>query len=916
MAGSSVTAAACLIAANPQAALAQTIAPIASPNRSFQASADFALGTGLHAISSNADTVTIDQAQTVINWSTLDTATLDTTSSLINLLADNTSVSFVGPSNGFTVLNRILPTAAASGAFREVAISGDVESRLGNIGGPIGGDLWFSSPGGILVSGTGTFDVGSLILTSNDIDITGGLFGPSGEVRFRGTDGSLSAVTIQENADINANTNGSYLALVAPHVVQGGNIDVDGSVAYVGAEQADLTINNGLFDIAITVGTGHSTGVEHTDTGITSGASSMPIADDPMTMGTNEANRDAQAIYMVAVPKNTAITMLVGGQIGYEAATTAGVVNGEVILSAGYNVSVGGSEQSAQIVVDTDPVNGIAGNITFTEGDIGADMTVNTTGSIDALIDGPTALNVGNGGAFADYNLTLTAGGQIEIGGAAGGALRVEGDLSARSGTNEMGGFINIVAQDDPNEPDGIGEIEIGGNFTADVSALGVQDLTPNTIPADVTAGSITVSISDNGNIDVTGDTLLDASAVASENPTFAGFAQAGDVSFTMTGGTSRFSGRQLEIDTTVGRSINRPAQINPANGNSGVAGDISFDVQAGTFTTTSLLGLNAEADAERANGFDMVSNDATAGNIDISFTGGTHSLGRLDVSNDAESRQYLDADGEEIYGLANGGSVNLLVDGAAVTATGGFFVDSGTEGFSPAGSQGSLDFVFQNGASFNVGSSAFISASTFAGNPSAPNLPANINITVDDSDFSFRRMSLESSTFASFGNGAIGTGANRQAGDINILVQNGGSFTGQSLDVSVNAFSGDSSDGGTASGGNILLSANNGSIALTSSLFADANGRGNSNPESDRDNRGSGFGGSIRFALDGQGASMMFNDVFADADGSIEFDSEGGGIAPSGLGGDGVGGSVVIDLNGGLLTGDRLNFGAEGEGG
>ncbi|MEL6875116.1 MAG: hypothetical protein AAGM33_06520, partial [Pseudomonadota bacterium] len=412
LASGSLTAAACLMATAP--ASAQTIAPRNTPNQAFQATENFVLGTGNVSISSDIDTVTINAAQTVINWTTLDTADINATQDLINLLPQGTSLVFQGPVSGYTVLNRILPTNNGAGQFRAVAMNGTVQSELG-VNGPIGGDIWFYSPGGILVGSDATFDVGSLILTTNNIDTTGGLFGSNGEIRFRGTADSLSAVTIQENADIIADNDGSYVALVAPRVTQGGEVRVNGSTAYVAAEQADLTINNGLFDISITVGTADSVGVEHTDTGFTTGPSAAPIADDNNTPNINEANRDAQAIYLVAVPKNDAITMLVGGDIGYEAATTAGVINGEIVLSAGYNVSVGGTPQSAQVVLADQPVSAFPTNIEFTEGDIRADLTAIATDTIDALINGSTALNIGSNTQFRDYDATFIAGNRVDI---------------------------------------------------------------------------------------------------------------------------------------------------------------------------------------------------------------------------------------------------------------------------------------------------------------------------------------------------------------------------------------------------------------------------------------------------------------------------------------------------------------------
>src|SRR3546814_15023382 len=102
---------------------------------------------------------------------------------------------------------------------------------------------------------------GSLGLTSNAIDTTGGLYGSNGEIRFRGTASSAAnapAIEIAQGAAINAaipgNPGGSYIAMVAPRIVQNGAVTADGSQAYVAAEQTDTRINCGLFVFNLRVG--------------------------------------------------------------------------------------------------------------------------------------------------------------------------------------------------------------------------------------------------------------------------------------------------------------------------------------------------------------------------------------------------------------------------------------------------------------------------------------------------------------------------------------------------------------------------------------------------------------------------------------------------------------------------------------
>ena len=317
----------------------------------------FTSGAGTFSPGATTSSISGLGGETVINWGLVD----ESGAGAISFLPEGNILSFSGGGN-FTVLNRILPTDQT----RAIRFDGTVESLVGGIS---GGNIWFYSPGGIIASATSRFDVGSLVLSTNDISTADGLFGPSGEIRFSGVAGSASAIEIQAGAQINALNNGSYVAMVAPRIVQDGTVDVNGSVAYVAAEQAELTINNGLFDIAVTVGTDDTNGIVHS--GTTTGDAATPVADDPLTTFVNEANRDAQAIYMMAVPKNAALTMLVGGSAGYRAATGATIINGNIVLTTGANVSVGGPRNSATIDIDKTVAAGPAGSLTVGGGAFG-----------------------------------------------------------------------------------------------------------------------------------------------------------------------------------------------------------------------------------------------------------------------------------------------------------------------------------------------------------------------------------------------------------------------------------------------------------------------------------------------------------------------------------------------------------------
>ena len=85
---------------------------------------------------------------------------------------------------------------------------------------------------------------------------------------------------------------------------------------------------DGLFDIQVTTGTTNGVGV--TTSGTITGAASTGAT-------------DIHRAYLVAVPKNTALTMLIasGSNLGFNVAGAANVVGNTVVLSAGHDISGG-----------------------------------------------------------------------------------------------------------------------------------------------------------------------------------------------------------------------------------------------------------------------------------------------------------------------------------------------------------------------------------------------------------------------------------------------------------------------------------------------------------------------------------------------------------------------------------------------
>ena len=307
--------------------------PQSASAQSFQGSASVEVGGATVNTSPGNTTVNINAPITVINWQPGDT----TGSGEIAFQPSGTTALFQSINFAdFAVLNRVLPVDASGNPVitRPIRFDGTVNSAFG-VGSPVtAGSVWFYTPGGIVLGASSAFNVGSLVLSTSTIASSNVFVGNAGTINFTGAPNPASAIRIENGAQVNALINrSSYVAMVAPRVEQNGTVQVDGSVAYVGAEAADITMSsvNGLFDIAISTGTGDANGIVHGELGTTSGPASNP----------NAAGPDPQRIYMVAIPKNSAISMLVNGNVGYTPAATASVQNGEVVLSAGYNIENG-----------------------------------------------------------------------------------------------------------------------------------------------------------------------------------------------------------------------------------------------------------------------------------------------------------------------------------------------------------------------------------------------------------------------------------------------------------------------------------------------------------------------------------------------------------------------------------------------
>ena len=875
--------------------------------------------------SANHTDVLIHQDQVVIDWSPSDLSG----NGAINFLPNGNSATFQSQGlAGFTVLNRIIPYDPASGATlnRAIALNGLIQSRVDNA---VGGNVWFYSPGGILVGSTGVFDVGGLVLTSNAIDVTNGLYGGNGEIRFRGASGSLSTVSVARGANINALASGSYVALVAPRVEMSGTVNVNGSAAYVGAEQADVRINNGLFDIAMTVGTGDAHGVVH------DGTTTGPATTD---------GSDVQRIYMVAMPKNQAMTMLLSGNIGYTPAAIASNDAGAVILSAGYDISYGsvggvsvGSSTPAAITIGASTISSDLSAAATGRIIVDAGAGQNTRFQQQAGFQSLTAIDLrahDGGQLLADEGLSLTAkngatGGAISMTASNGGRIqtapgydfRLDASGEDYEGTGARGGSILLRADN--------GVID-GGGLSADASAYGngaqggsvtlaalggsgmihakQMQLDANGIAYGATApvrgGSIDLGALDGGAL--ISDTFLSVSARADgglfygSSGQFAAMASGG-----ATGGAIRLTARDGVMQSgsmqlfASARAASAPGASGPAQGGTidiGIDRVTSANNGAILLTDCGTYNCYVDATAEGASG--QAASDGTGGAITLANNGG-----ELDIAGwmqlDASGRGGQIANGDPAPGgNGRGGSVTFTDRGASTMI-------------------GELDIRADGyGTSYWEGS-------YYAAGDSGDGIGGTVDIVLGGAATqigTFRARADGEGGYlgaicASCGDYSAGDG---HGGAVNVLVDGGGS-TIDYFQLNADGWGGSAASGyetgdrvgavGDGLGGTVRFTGRSG-ILTASSISLYANGYGGSTSyfyNEPSGAGGSGTGGSVLFLMEpDSNAAITLDSLFLYAEGS-------GGAALDG--GDGIGGRAEIDLAGGALTTQSVDLSADGDG-
>ncbi|NLR41572.1 hypothetical protein, partial [Novosphingobium sp. ERW19] len=820
----------------------------------------------------NTDTIFVSANEALIDWAI--------NSPTGEFLPEGMTLRFnADTGTPFTVLNRVTDTATTG----PLSISGTVSSD------PLG-RIWFYNAGGWVVGSKGVFNVGSLILTSLPITVdpatSGGtrLYGDKNEIRFGSALDPKSSVSIQSGAQINATLfNSSYVALVAPRVDQAGTIKVNGSAAFVAAEAATLTINNGLFDIVVDSGSADDTGVSHTGS---------------TTWAANSSSTDSNhGVYLVAVPKNQAMTAIVSGRMGYDSATTAAVVDGSVVLSAGYNVASGRVDPNA--VVGDDASLAIS-NLTIGSKGFATSLLGSASGGI--AIDATTASTVVNGSAAFDARGDLSATIDNDR------SISVEGDLSLTSANGAKAGNVAVSVAGD-------GGLFVSGGLSLASTATGAiqtdpsngDALLPDSLGDDAVAGNVSLTVI-NGSVFATSTSLL-SDATSGLGAISTGSATSGSAKIVVSAPAGSTSNSVSFGDLTISSAASHGffSRQQPVSGGNATSGEVSLSVSGGTYSSRS---LSLYSDAITYSVSDQSPLDATAGAVSVSFSDipTRFQTGSIYVSNYASA-----SDG----GVVSLGNVSLSLDNA--NAGTGLVTNNGTLlGPVSLGSSAYGDLINPNTVSLNLtnnsqldtlDASVYLSASgSYA---SGTQRSANVSFVSDASTLNAGYLSLSSDA------SSYESGVDSQSGAVTAILRNGSSATSKfGTYLRSQASGGSGFDGGSGTGGAVGLTLSDSSYSGDLSLRStgSAGRRGDIAGLS-----GVGTGGDVSFTQSGKTASFTGSQVTVSSlgQGGAAFESFRTSFGSQvGDGASGIGGTATFAIADGTFAASTLVVSATGEGG
>ena len=898
-----------LVLAVPQRADAQAI----------NASGTVVQGTaGIDDMVPGETTISVFSRTAVIDW----TPAEDNNGDALDFLPTNTTAFFLaGDSNpDFAVLNRILPSTNGN----VVVMDGTVISRIfDQSGNPLpGGFVAFYSPTGILIGSNATFDVGSLLLTTLEPDLASfqNFVENNGTLALAASPGSTARIQIDSGAQIIASPENAFFSVVAADVQMSGSSIINGSQAYVAGEVVNLRFSNGLFDIEIPTGTAASGTVLQLD-----GSVSGPASNGP---------GDNHVIYGVAAAQNDPISMLFRGNLGFAPAQQAGIVNGEIILSANYDVF----GRTVNNGTSTDGISArFDGNLQTSS--VQADIFIEdviATSSLLAIGTDTTRMSAINAPGGVNGNLLLVGGQAAELQVGAGLAFDVTGDLLVSADAYGLASG-NLI---DPADADGVAGdalisagtgslVTIGGNVRVSADAYAGLDFQTGT--AGRAQGGSARFLGNDAGIAINGQTTISARGLGSD---FSGVLTDGEVrgglaELLLSGQSDMTVSQELSVNAeAIGRAFGANVAANAFGGTARVANSGgTLTLLGDTFINASATGADSFATGDGALA------DAGEAFMEVSQGGQTTLSGLLSLSANALAGNN---------GAGNGGNAFGGVALATTQSGGSLSVESD---------------LFANAEAF--GGSGSVGGNAAAGIAGAIAVTGTINIQGDAVAVASAEGGDAQVGFGGTGGNALGgTALLRADGTLNetatmtigggatVLAEGAGGFGGRT-DGTVRGGRGGNGQGGSAAvanqadpafigGAYLLAGGDNGTLSVGALATVSATGRGGTGGEfnldftgegpEDAGDGGDGIGGwaqagvallagdgSVGLGSAGLGSLRITADGFA---GSGGFNAGQTFLAGFGLGGTGTGGDALLTASAGAVTASDVDLSASGFGG
>ncbi len=897
------------------AALALGLVFGAAPSRAQGIQADHSVvGLANVVTSGNQTTITVESSTAIINWTPQ-----VVNGTTLTFLPEGSTATFVSPQlPGFAVLNRVLPADLTT----VTQINGSVESFVQGGSGPVpGGFVAFYSPTGILIGNSASFDVGRLLLTTLDMsDSNFTAFATNSNFSAlqlnSANSGSTARIAIAPNARITATPENAFFAVVAAEIEMLGIARVNGSHAYVVGDDVRMTFSNGLFNIQVGAGTAAS-GDVLTLGGTVGGPSSSGAGDNHI-------------IYAMARASQDPISMLFSGNLGFETAMSAGVVNGEIILAANHNVF-------GRFVADGFSGDGIDGQFSGARGLSGARADISivdaaVTSNLLAVSTHTAAVSATGADSTFAGNLLVVGGERAELTASGGNTLTVDGGvlvdardfgvttsaLQDLTVTNAQAGTALIEATTG-------GTITVGGRARVLADAFAGSDFVPR-FAGSATAGSAAIS-ADGGAVEIVGAAEISARGVGAslDNVLIGGTSRGGSAELRVQAGGTVSVGQGLSISTVATGA--EGSFFDPSTGSEAFGGTSRLSVLDGngTITVAGATRLDASAFAGAANrtGAGPVGD---AGEATITLAGG--GLVELDGGLELAANGGGGTNAAGVGGTGLGGKATAINDEGILRIGGGFDARaSGTGGGGLAGGNGLGGIA---GARVGTGLTSILGEvlleATGTGGDASIGFGGEGGLGRGGTTFLEARgtqsqtATLTIAGFASLNAQGFGGRGGESDGSAISAGRGGDGFGGDGSDVN-------QADPAFIGGSFVLAGGERGNLTIDDELSIRVNGFGGQggigvgNFSGGRG--GDGFGGLAELGLSlfgplgstGQG-SLFF------AFGSAEATGRGGssGLSdsgtPTGTGGNGLGGDAVLTVRAGNVNTDSLRMEALGFGG